>query len=88
MTSMAFILGVLPLAVSSGAGAAGRNEIGICVIGGMLTATVLAIFYVPVFFVLIMRYFTKYVPADVKQEKAKIHQEKLVSQINEAKEED
>ena len=79
---------MLPLAVSSGAGAAGRNEIGICVIGGMLTATVLAIFYVPVFFVLIMRYFTKYVPADVKQEKAKIHQEKLVSQINEAKEED
>ena len=88
MTSMAFILGVLPLAVSSGAGAAGRNEIGICVIGGMLTATVLAIFYVPVFFVLIMRYFTKYVPADVKQEKAKVHQEKLVSQIKEAKEED
>jgi multidrug efflux pump len=88
MTSMAFILGVLPLAVSSGAGAAGRNEIGICVIGGMLTATVLAIFYVPVFFVLIMRYFTKYVPEDVKQERAKIHQEKLVSQINEAKEED
>ncbi|MDY6466421.1 MAG: efflux RND transporter permease subunit, partial [Succinivibrio dextrinosolvens] len=88
MTSMAFILGVLPLAVSSGAGAAGRNEIGICVIGGMLTATVLAIFYVPVFFVLVMRYFTKYVPADVKQEKAKQHQEKLVSQIKEAKEED
>ena len=88
MTSMAFILGVLPLAVSSGAGAAGRNEIGICVIGGMLTATVLAIFYVPVFFVLIMRYFTKYVPADVKQEKAKVHQEKVVSQIKEAKEED
>ena len=54
----------------------------------MLTATVLAIFYVPVFFVLIMRYFTKYVPEDVKQERAKIHQEKLVSQINEAKEED
>ena len=88
MTSMAFILGVLPLAVSSGAGAAGRNEIGICVIGGMLTATVLAIFYVPVFFVLVMRYFTKYVPADVKQEKAKHHQEKLISQIKEAKEEE
>ena len=65
MTSMAFILGVVPLAISSGAGSAGRNEIGICVIGGMLTATVLAIFYVPVFFVLVMRYFTKYVPAEV-----------------------
>ncbi len=67
MTSMAFILGVLPLAISQGAGAAGRNEIGICVIGGMITATVLAIFFVPVFFVLVMRYFTKYKP---KAEKA------------------
>ncbi len=88
MTSMAFILGVLPLAISSGAGAAGRNEIGICVIGGMLTATVLAIFYVPVFFVLVMRYFTKYVPADVKQEKAKQHAQTLNSQIAEAKKDD
>lgn len=70
MTSAAFILGVLPLAVSSGAGAAGRNEIGICVIGGMLSATVLAIFFVPVFFVLVMRYFTKYIPADQKKKMA------------------
>ncbi len=66
MTSMAFILGVLPLALSTGAGAAGRNEIGICVIGGMLSATVLAIFFVPVFFVLVMRYFTKYKPRSEK----------------------
>lgn len=70
MTSAAFILGVLPLAVSSGAGAAGRNEIGICVIGGMLSATVLAIFFVPVFFVLIMRNFTRYVPAETKRQMA------------------
>ena len=70
MTSSAFILGVLPLAVSSGAGAAGRNEIGICVIGGMLSATVLAIFFVPVFFVLIMRNFTKYVPIEEKKKQA------------------
>lgn len=70
MTSSAFILGVLPLAVSSGAGAAGRNEIGICVIGGMLSATVLAIFFVPVFFVLIMRNFTKYVPIEEKRKQA------------------
>ncbi len=70
MTSAAFILGVLPLAISSGAGAAGRNEIGYCVIGGMLSATVLAIFFVPVFFVLIMRYFTKYIPAEQKKEMA------------------
>ena len=70
MTSSAFILGVLPLAISSGAGAAGRNEIGICVIGGMLSATVLAIFFVPVFFVLIMRNFTKYVPIEEKKKQA------------------
>ena len=83
MTSAAFILGVLPLAMSSGAGAAGRNEIGICVIGGMLTATVLAIFFVPVFFVLIMRYFTKYVPVEEKKkqaEKEARRREKLLAQ--------
>lgn len=85
MTSMAFILGVVPLAISSGAGSAGRNEIGICVIGGMLTATVLAIFYVPVFFVLVMRYFTKYVPAEVKQKMHEKKQENLKSQIESAK---
>ena len=83
MTSMAFILGVTPLAISSGAGAAGRNEIGICVIGGMLTATVLAIFYVPVFFVLVMRYFTKYVPADVKHEIAEKRNTKVEEEIKE-----
>ena len=74
MTSAAFVLGVLPLAISSGAGAAGRNEIGICVIGGMLSATVLAIFFVPVFFVLVMRYFTKYIPADEKKRRAEIEE--------------
>ncbi|MBQ8707088.1 MAG: efflux RND transporter permease subunit [Succinivibrionaceae bacterium] len=62
MTSLAFCLGVLPLAVSTGAGANSQNEIGVCVLGGMITATVLAIFFVPVFFVLVMRYFTKYKP--------------------------
>lgn len=77
MTSAAFILGVLPLAVSSGAGAAGRNEIGICVIGGMLSATVLAIFFVPVFFVLVMRYFTKYIPADEKKRRAEAEEAKI-----------
>ena len=71
MTSMAFIFGVTPLALSSGAGAAGRNEIGVCVIGGMLTATILAIFYVPIFFVLVMRYFTKKVSKEDKLKKAK-----------------
>lgn len=60
MTSLAFILGVLPLAISTGAGAASRHDIGTGVIGGMLSATILAIFFVPLFFVLVVRYFTKY----------------------------
>ncbi|TNJ21933.1 hydrophobe/amphiphile efflux-1 family RND transporter [Aeromonas sobria] len=59
MTSLAFILGVLPLVISSGAGASSRNAIGTGVMGGMISATVLAIFFVPLFFVLVMRYFTK-----------------------------
>ncbi len=60
MTSLAFILGVLPLATSSGAGASSRIAIGTGVIGGMMSATVLAIFFVPLFFVLVMHYFTKH----------------------------
>jgi multidrug efflux pump len=56
MTSFAFIFGVLPLAISTGAGAQSRVAIGTAVIGGMLTATALAIFYVPLFFVLVRRY--------------------------------
>jgi multidrug efflux pump len=55
MTSFAFIFGVLPLAVSTGAGANSRIAIGTAVIGGMLTATILAIFYIPLFFVLVRR---------------------------------
>lgn len=55
MTSLAFILGVVPLALASGAGAAGRRSIGTGVIGGMLAATFLAILFVPLFFVLIQR---------------------------------
>jgi multidrug efflux pump len=57
MTSLAFILGVLPLAVATGAGAGGRTAIGTGVIGGMFTATVLAIFLVPVFFVTVRKMF-------------------------------
>jgi multidrug efflux pump len=55
MTSFAFIFGVLPLALSTGAGAKSRVAIGTSVIGGMLTATILAIFYIPLFFVLVRR---------------------------------
>jgi multidrug efflux pump len=57
MTSLAFIAGVAPLAFSSGAGAASRHDIGTGVIGGMLSATVLAIFFVPIFFVMVDRLF-------------------------------
>jgi len=55
MTSFAFIFGVMPLALSTGAGANSRIAIGTSVIGGMLTATILAIFYIPMFFVLVRR---------------------------------
>ncbi len=57
MTSIAFVLGVTPLAISTGAGANGRHAIGTGVMGGMIAATVLAIFLVPVFFVVIRRLF-------------------------------
>ncbi len=57
MTSLAFILGVSPLALSTGAGSASRHDIGTGVAGGMITATVLAVIFVPVFFVLVRRMF-------------------------------
>lgn len=62
MTSLAFILGVLPLALSTGAGAASRHDIGTGVVGGMITATVLAIFLVPVFYVVVRRLFKRRKP--------------------------
>ncbi|AXB76904.1 efflux RND transporter permease subunit [Novosphingobium sp. P6W] len=55
MTSFAFIFGVLPLAMATGAGANSRVAIGTAVVGGMLTATLLAIFYIPLFFVIVRR---------------------------------
>jgi len=57
MTSMAFGLGVLPLAIATGAGAAGQRAIGTGVLGGMLTGTGLAVFFVPIFFVVVRGYF-------------------------------
>ncbi|WP_119679394.1 efflux RND transporter permease subunit [Indioceanicola profundi] len=59
MTSLAFTLGVLPLATASGAGAESQNAIGVGVMGGMISATVLAIFFVPVFFVAVMKLFSR-----------------------------
>ncbi len=57
MTSMAFILGVVPLAISSGAGSGSQHAIGTGVIGGMITATILAIFWVPMFYVAVSSVF-------------------------------
>ena len=56
MTSMAFILGVLPLCLATGAGAASRNTIGVTVLGGMIASVTLSIFVVPVLFVLLTRF--------------------------------
>ena len=57
MTSLAFGFGVIPLAIGTGAGAGGRNAIGTAVLGGMVASTVLGIFMVPVFFLLIRSWF-------------------------------
>lgn len=57
MTSLAFMLGVLPLAISSGAGSASQRAIGTGVIGGMVAGTVLAVFFVPIFFVVVRSIF-------------------------------
>lgn len=57
MTSLAFIFGVLPMATSTGAGSGGQHAVGTGVIGGMVSATILAIFFVPLFFVLVRRRF-------------------------------
>ncbi|HET8706857.1 MAG TPA: efflux RND transporter permease subunit, partial [Pseudomonadales bacterium] len=70
MTSMAFTFGVLPLAVSTGAGAASRQAIGTGVMGGMIAATVLAVLFVPIFFVAIRKIFP---PSEHEQEFNRAH---------------
>ncbi|HEX4969998.1 MAG TPA: efflux RND transporter permease subunit [Steroidobacteraceae bacterium] len=62
MTSMAFVLGVFPLAVATGPGSASRNAIGTGVIGGMLSATFVATFLIPMFFVVIGKYMSRLSP--------------------------
>jgi multidrug efflux pump len=57
MTSLAFILGVLPLVVANGAGSGAQRAIGTGVMSGMISATVLAVFFVPVFFVVVRTFF-------------------------------
>ena len=63
MTSFAFVFGVLPLAIATGAGAGAQTAIGRAVVGGTLTATFLAIFFVPLFFVFVKRCFRLDKPA-------------------------
>ncbi len=63
MTSLAFMLGVTPLVLSTGAGSGSQNAIGTGVFGGMFSATVLAIFFVPVFFVVVFRLAKRWAPA-------------------------
>jgi len=71
MTSMAFVLGVLPLVISTGAGSASQNAIGTGVAGGMISGTVLAIFLVPVFFVVVSKIVTRF--TGTKSKETKIH---------------
>jgi multidrug efflux pump len=59
MTSLAFTLGVVPMAIATGASAASQNAIGTGVLGGMISATLLAVFFVPVFFVFVMKIFNR-----------------------------
>ena len=59
MTSLAFGLGVLPLAISTGAGSGSRNAVGTGVLGGMITATAFGVFFIPLFFVVIRKVFSR-----------------------------
>jgi len=68
MTSLAFILGVMPLVLSTGAGSGAQNAVGTGVMGGMIAATLLAIFFVPVFFVVVCRRLTRSSHANVQQQ--------------------
>ncbi|KMQ96010.1 multidrug transporter [Lasius niger] len=67
MTSIAFLCGVIPLAIATGAGAGARRAIGTCVVGGMFTATIFAVYFVPLFFVEVLRFF-KVKPVKEKEE--------------------
>ena len=68
MTSLAFGLGVVPLAISAGVGSAGQNAVGTGVLGGMVSATLLGIFFVPVFFVVVERLFDRRARKEAQKE--------------------
>ncbi|HEU4877773.1 MAG TPA: efflux RND transporter permease subunit [Sphingomicrobium sp.] len=72
MTSLAFIAGMIPLVIASGAGAAGRRAVGTGVMGGMLSATFLGIFFIPLFYLAVRRWLTKRRPPS-PHEKAHMH---------------
>jgi hydrophobe/amphiphile efflux-1 (HAE1) family protein len=74
MTSFAFILGVLPLVISTGASSAARRSLGTAVFGGMITATILAIFIVPVLYVLIQEFVERRRPATVPNAEPEVAQ--------------
>jgi len=76
MTSLAFGFGVLPLALSNGAGSGSQNAIGTGVLGGMLAATLLGLFFVPLFFVLIRQYFSRAQTDTATQSTKSVSQEK------------
>ena len=72
-TSLAFGLGVLPLAIATGAGSGSQNAIGTGVLGGMISSTVLGIFFVPVFFVVIRLIFKGKRPIDSVKDSEEVH---------------
>jgi HAE1 family hydrophobic/amphiphilic exporter-1 len=70
MTSLAFFFGVLPLAIATGAGAGAMNAIGTAVTGGMLSATFIDLFYIPLLFVVVSRFFRAKQPAPIGEQHA------------------
>ncbi|CAE6901200.1 COG0841 Cation multidrug efflux pump [Vibrio sp. B1REV9] len=80
MTSLAFGLGVVPLAISSGVGSAGQNAVGTGVLGGMISATMLGIFFVPVLFVVVERLFDRRAQKEAQKEQMASHSQPAVSQ--------
>jgi multidrug efflux pump len=80
MTSLAFILGVLPLVIASGAGSASQRAIGTGVMGGMVSATVLGVVFIPVFFVVVRRLFS-----GSERQRTKLAQEEQVAPVVEEK---
>lgn len=75
MTSFAFVLGVIPLVLATGAGSASRRAIGTGVFGGMLSATILAVLFVPVFYLVVRKLFPPKVPKSVLEQPSVDHQE-------------